>query len=61
MFVGDGFTEGGFELFGYRKVVKDRELAGVLFYNTCAFRCYQAYIILDFMEYILVVYVDIFV
>ena len=59
--VRDGLSEGGLQLLGNGKVVKDGKLPGVELYDVCPFRGDERYVILDFVEYGFVIYIDVFV
>ena len=59
--VGNGLSEGGFQLLGYSKIVEDGKLALVEFYDVCPIRGDERYVVLDFLEYSFVIYLDVLV
>ena len=59
--VGNGLSEGGFQLLGYSKIVEDGKLSFVQFHDVRPFRGDERHVVLDFVEYGFVIYIDVFV
>ena len=57
----NGLSEGRFQLLGYGEIVEDGKLPGVQFYDVCPFRGDERNVILDFLEYFFVIYIDVLV